>query len=497
MDRARANFCKILVPTEGEPMELRGDAAGETPTPDALRESEAGLLRAQIMAKLAHVVTGPDGRFEKWSSTLPELAGLPEAQMPRSTRQWLEIVHPSDRARFRATAIDASSAGERKEVEYRLVRPDGKSIHVRQVMEPLAAEGMRASRWFSTLQDLTEHRRNEARALGAESRFRFLFHGNPLPMWILDVASQRFLEANAAALEKYGYSREEFLAMSMKDIRLGDDDAKHVTRDGAHVDVEIASHRLDWGGWEAQLVVAVDVTERLRKLEAANRELEAFSYSVSHDLRAPLRHVQGYVELVGAAAGEALPGKARRYLGIIGDAARDMARLIDDLLLFSRTARDEMHPAAVALGPLVAEVIGSIESQHAGRAIEWRVGELPTVMGDTPMLRQVWANLLGNAVKYTRGREPAVITIEATREGDMAALHVRDNGVGFDMQHAGRLFGVFQRLHRVDEFEGTGIGLAIVQRIVERHGGRIWCEAAPDAGATFSFMLPAQPRAAS
>jgi PAS domain S-box-containing protein len=242
------------------------------------------------------------------------------------------------------------------------------------------------------------------------------------------------------------------------------------------------------------LALNATLAKRAAELDAANRELEAFSYSVSHDLRAPLRHVQGYVELLAGAAGNQLPDKARRYLSVIADSASEMGTLIDDLLMFSRTARTEMRMVPVELGPLVAEAIKSLEMQVQGRRVEWRVGPLPAVRGDARLLRQVWANLLGNAVKYTRGRDPAVIEIAAT-VGDPDAppvIYVRDNGVGFDMAHAAKLFGVFQRLHRADEFEGTGIGLAIVQRVVSRHGGRIWAHAEPGLGATFFFtLLPA------
>ena len=238
------------------------------------------------------------------------------------------------------------------------------------------------------------------------------------------------------------------------------------------------------------LALNAALAKRAAELDAANRELEAFSYSVSHDLRAPLRHVQGYVELLSNAAGAALSDKARRYLTVIGDSAREMGMLIDDLLAFSRTARTEMRRVPVEAGTLVADAIKGLEMQAEGRNVEWRIGALPRVMGDPVLLRQVFANLLGNALKYTRGRDPAVIEVGATQDPNgVAVIHVRDNGVGFDMKHAAKLFGVFQRLHRADEFEGTGIGLAIAQRVVSRHGGRIWAEAQPGRGATFFFTL--------
>jgi signal transduction histidine kinase len=233
------------------------------------------------------------------------------------------------------------------------------------------------------------------------------------------------------------------------------------------------------------------------QLEAANKELESFSYSVSHDLRAPLRHIQGYVAMLARETKDTLSEKAQRYLGTIADAGKEMSVLIDDLLAFSRMGRSEMVQREVDLNALVAEVRRGLELTAQGRDIRWTVGELPRVRGDAAMLRQVLANLLGNAVKYTRRRETAEIAIEAAgiEEGRLV-FRVRDNGAGFDMRYADKLFGVFQRLHRADEFEGTGIGLASVRRIVARHGGRTWAESRLNEGATFYFSLYAtEPRA--
>jgi PAS domain S-box-containing protein len=498
---------------------------------EALRESEAGLKRAQALARLAHVVTGADGGFESWSETLPSLVGCEPEAMPRSTRAWLELVHPVDRARFRATAVQARASQARAEVDYRLRRSDGAWIHVRQVMEPIGTDAAGEGRWFSTLQDLTEHRRVEHRLSEVESQFQFLFRNNPLPMWVYDRASLRFLEVNEAAVARYGYRREEFLAMRILDIRPPEEVERlqanlrensavvqhsgpwtHRLRDGSLVQVEVASHLVDWNGTGAALVVAADVTERLRaqsevarmnrELEArvaertaqlvdANRELEAFSYSVSHDLRAPLRHVQGFIEMLVEACAAGQVDKVQRHAAIIAAAANDMGTLIDDLLAFSQTARSEVRRARVDMDALVAEAIRALDSQCRDRRVEWRVAPLPAVEGDLGLLRQVLANLLGNAVKYTRGRDPAIIEVGAADDGQGGCeFHVRDNGVGFDMAHAARLFGVFQRLHRADEFEGTGIGLAIAHRVIARHGGRIRAEAAPGAGAAFLFTVP-------
>ncbi len=237
------------------------------------------------------------------------------------------------------------------------------------------------------------------------------------------------------------------------------------------------------------------LAQRAAEVEAANRELEAFSYSVSHDLRAPLRHIDGYLEMLMDESADDLPESARHNLEVIGDSSRRMSALIDDLLAFSRMGRTELRVHRVELDALVREVIENLEMATRGRTIEWKIDPLPAVAGDPAMLRQVYANLLGNAVKYTEPRSVARIEVGSMgEESGRRVFFVRDNGVGFDMKYYSRLFGIFQRLHRAREFEGTGIGLANVRRIIERHGGRVWAEAEPDRGATFFFTLEPHPQ---
>jgi signal transduction histidine kinase len=237
--------------------------------------------------------------------------------------------------------------------------------------------------------------------------------------------------------------------------------------------------------------------ERLRQANAdlttANQELESFSYSVSHDLLAPLRHLDGFASLLKEHAGHSLDAKGLRYLEFITESSKQMGRLTANLLAFSRMGRTELRKSWVSLDQLTKEALHELEPDLKGRHITWTIRALPEVEGDAVLLRQVMVNLIANAVKYTRPREQAHIEIGPApgppQNGEMTIL-VRDNGVGFDMDHADKLFGVFQRLHHADEFEGTGIGLAHVRRIVQRHGGRVWAEGAVDRGATFYISLP-------
>jgi len=240
------------------------------------------------------------------------------------------------------------------------------------------------------------------------------------------------------------------------------------------------------------------VRQRTAQLEGANRELEAFSYSVSHDLSAPLRHIAGFVKLLREDLGTTLTGDPAHCLQQIEGSARRMRQLIDDLLAFSRTARMEMALASLALAPLVDQVLNDLQSELAGRSITWKKENLPDVVADPELLRQVLVNLLSNAIKYTRPRDLAVIEIgQGESTPAETVVFVRDNGVGFDMRYVHKLFRVFQRLHFSEDFEGTGIGLANVQRIIARHGGRTWAEGKVNSGATFYFSLPNIPAGSS
>jgi signal transduction histidine kinase len=234
------------------------------------------------------------------------------------------------------------------------------------------------------------------------------------------------------------------------------------------------------------------VNERTAQLQDANKELEAFSYSVSHDLRAPLRQVSGFAKILAEESSARLDASGQRHLKWIQDGARHMGDLIDDLLKMGRIGRQEMVERPVDLNLLLQDSVRDLQPEMEGRNIEWRIGTLPTIDCDAGLIKLAVTNLLSNALKYTRRREVAVIEIAETVQDGEIVIFIRDNGAGFDQKYAHKLFGIFQRLHRSDEFEGTGVGLATVQRIIQRHGGRIWAEGEVDKGASFFFTLRAR-----
>jgi PAS domain S-box-containing protein len=346
----------------------------------------------------------------------------------------------------------------------------------------------------------------------------------------LSDADGRILHVNQEACRVLGYDRAALLGMRATDVVAaygGEDwaarsaeleragslafETELVRRDGAKVPVELSLSRFEHEGSAYLLALARDIGERKRlerqmrelnqtlerrvamrtaQYEIANRELEAFAYSVSHDLRAPLRHVGAYVELLRRVIAPVANDQARHYADAIVEEARRMDELVEGLLAFSRMGQAAMTKAPVALGALLREVVADFAPEAAGRDVRWRVGELPVVHGDGTMLRAVLSNLVGNALKFTRPRAPAEIEVGAEVRDGETIVFVRDNGVGFDPAHAGKLFGIFERLHHADEFEGHGIGLAHVRRIVSRHGGRTWAESERGKGATFYFSLP-------
>jgi PAS domain S-box-containing protein len=387
---------------------------------------------------------------------------------------------------------------------------------------------------FLTCHDLTELRRAEQAVRENEEKYRAVFERAAIGMGRVRFDDARWIEVNDAFCNMLGYSPEEMRATPWPQITHPDDvdldliqfrrmaagkldsysvEKRFIHKGGHHVwarltlslvrdangrpDYEIAiieniTQRKEAEESLRQLTEELErrVEERTAALRAANRELEAFSYSVSHDLRAPLRHIANFVEMLEVTSGPALDEAGKRYVRIISDAARRMGTLIDDLLTFSRIGRAAIAVVPVSLERLVDDSQRELAPEAEGRRIDWRVGPLPRVQGDPALLRTVMTNLLSNALKYTRGREPAIIEIGARKGEGETLCWVRDNGVGFDMRFSEKLFGVFQRLHRAAEFEGTGIGLASVKRIVERHGGKVWAEGEPDRGASFYFTLP-------
>ncbi len=331
-----------------------------------------------------------------------------------------------------------------------------------------------------------------------------------------DVIGRSFIDVVFPPRLREGYRRgmQEHLATGARKLIGQRMELTAMRADGTEFPVEMAISRIELQGQQMFTSYVRDITERRQadahirelneslerrvqqrtaELQDANRQLESFSYSVSHDLRAPARHVLGFAELLNKRVAESSDPTAQRLARVITDSARRMAQLIDDLLTFSRTSRQELRRGPVDMNNLVAEAVRVLTPEFTGRQIEWSVSPLPNVEGDSSLLAQVWVNLLSNAVKYTRRRDVAQITVGGRRDADESVFWVSDNGTGFDMQYVGKLFGVFQRLHREEEFEGTGIGLANVARIVQRHGGRVWAEAEPNVGATFSFSIPHRP----
>jgi signal transduction histidine kinase len=239
------------------------------------------------------------------------------------------------------------------------------------------------------------------------------------------------------------------------------------------------------------------VGERTAELQAANKELDAFSYSVSHDLRAPLRAVDGYARMLEEDYGATLDAEGNRLLGVVRASSQQMGRLIDDLLAFSRLGREPLRTRPVQLDNLVQQIVDETRPTHNGRTIDFVVGNLGIAEADPALLKQALANLLSNAIKFTRDKDPAVVEVGCRNAGNPPVYYVKDNGAGFDMKYYDKLFGVFQRLHSTAEYPGTGVGLAIVQRVVNRHGGRVWAESKPGEGATFYFTLQHDARGAA
>ena len=477
--------------------------------------------------------------FPYGSARVETLYRLPPGTAAHDATQVFTRVHPDDAAAVRQSIEQSARTLQPWRAEFRMVHPDGSEQWIEGHSNPVPeADGGLV--WHGAVADITERKRTELALIDSRARLAAVFE-NMTEGVMLCSGEGALIEWNAAALQMHGLddsvaraltiegARERFelrhldgtllrgsewpLTRVMRGETLRQHELRiHSREQGWHKVFAYSGTRVDDAAGRALFGVlqCADVTgrraiedevermnvelerrvaDRTAELQAAVKELEAFSYSVSHDLRAPLRALDGFSQALIEDHGATLPADGQRYLGIIRDTAQKMGQLIDDLLEFARLGRQPLTRRPVDAGQLARHAYDSLAPQCQGRRIELSIGELPPCDADPALLRQVWVNLLGNAVKYTRQREAAMIEVGHELQGDVVEYFVRDNGAGFDMRYAHKLFGVFERLHRADEFEGTGVGLAIVQRIVQRHGGRVRAQGEPGRGASFHFTL--------
>jgi PAS domain S-box-containing protein len=494
----------------------------------AIRESEEKFRAVFERSVIGKSITSINGGI-KINDAFCKMVGYSEAEI--NGKRWQELTHPDDLERD-VEIFHSILRGEKESArwEKRFIHKNGNIVWA-DISSILQKDANSNPQYFITsIQDITDRKNAEAALKESENKFRSIFENNASAISIINTDTTISM-VNDAYCQISGYTKDEVVGMSWTaqippgDLeRLQAYNRKRLKNPAAAPDkYEFTFYKKNGELRHALMSVSMmmgnrqivcsftDITERRKaeqevhhlnaelerrvmertaELESSVKELEAFTYSVSHDLRSPLRHISGYIDLLNNKFSELLPDAGKRYLEIVSDSTRQMGALIDDLLQFSRTGRQEMFHSDLDMNELLQEAKKSLDHEIPGRNIEWIMSPLPHVVGDRNLLRLVWINLLSNAVKFTRLKKKAKIETGYREENSEYLFFVRDNGAGFDMNYVHKLFGVFQRLHPYDEYEGTGIGLANVQRIISKHKGRIWAEAKVNKGATFYFTLP-------
>jgi PAS domain S-box-containing protein len=501
---------------------------------EALRTSQARLNGIIQSATDAILTVDSEQRLILFNKAAEKMFGCSATEaLGQSIERFIPVrfraQHAGHIRRFGKTGVSDRAMGKQNPLCG--LRASGEEFPVEASISQVESDGKKV--FTAIIRDISERKRIEEELRANEEQFRVLLDGvKDFAIYMLD-PNGRVLSWNAGATRIKGFSSEEIIGQHFGRFYTAEDQAKgrpelelqqaadkgrfedqglRVRKDGTTfwANAVITPMYDEAGALRGFSKVLRDITERRRaeeeirqlnreleqrvrertqELEVTNKELEAFTYSVSHDLRAPLRHIAGFSKMLGEQCGELLKPEGQHYLQRIEDGTRRMGTLVDDLLNLARIGRHELRVQVTGLDSIVKDVISELRPDTEGRDVQWKIVSLPFVEGDPALLKVVFHNLLSNALKYTRPRSHAVIEIGRDEIDGQPTVFVRDNGVGFNMKYADKLFGVFQRLHRAEDFEGTGVGLATVQRVIQKHGGRIWAQAELDKGATFYFSL--------